>query len=184
MTGKGKCEFFRAIRREIAERNGIEYLSAECHHKGDCLGTCSKSDAEVRFLNSELERLVREGKSVDFVSSVTDMYDKAFEEYYKKMTEYSESHDESVLDVLTGSEKSSYHHLSFDHMERELTIDYLDLSVRSYNCLKNAGIKTIEDLISLSEGELMKVRNLGKKTFDEVVEKMHSLGFDLSDDEE
>ena len=85
MTGKEKCELLRAIRREIAERNGIEYLSAECNHEGDCLGTCPKWDAEARFLNSELERLVREGKSVDFVAGVTDMYEKAVNEYREKM---------------------------------------------------------------------------------------------------
>ena len=85
MTGKEKCELLRSIRREIAERNGIEYLSAECHHEGDCLGTCPKCDAEARFLNSELERLVKEGKSVDFVTGVTDMYEKAVNEYREKM---------------------------------------------------------------------------------------------------
>jgi DNA-directed RNA polymerase subunit alpha len=66
----------------------------------------------------------------------------------------------------------------------EMTIEELDLSVRSFNCLKRAGINTVEDLISKSEEEMMKVRNLGKKSFDEVKEKLHSLGFDLSSEEE
>ncbi|MCM1523739.1 MAG: DNA-directed RNA polymerase subunit alpha [Ruminococcus sp.] len=66
----------------------------------------------------------------------------------------------------------------------EMTIEELDLSVRSFNCLKRAGINTVEDLISKSEEEMMKVRNLGKKSFDEVMEKLHSLGFDLHTEEE
>ena len=66
----------------------------------------------------------------------------------------------------------------------EMTIEELDLSVRSFNCLKRAGINTVEDLISKSEEEMMKVRNLGKKSFDEVKEKLQSLGFDLSSGEE
>ena len=65
-----------------------------------------------------------------------------------------------------------------------MTIEELDLSVRSFNCLKRAGINTVEDLISKSEEEMMKVRNLGKKSFDEVKEKLQSLGFDLSTEEE
>lgn len=66
----------------------------------------------------------------------------------------------------------------------EMTIEDLDLSVRSFNCLKRAGINTVDDLINKSEEEMMKVRNLGKKSFDEVKEKLQSLGFDLSSDEE
>ena len=66
----------------------------------------------------------------------------------------------------------------------EMTIEDLDLSVRSFNCLKRAGIKTVDDLINKSEEEMMKVRNLGKKSFDEVKEKLQSLGFELSSEEE
>ncbi|HHX56517.1 MAG TPA: DNA-directed RNA polymerase subunit alpha [Clostridiales bacterium] len=66
----------------------------------------------------------------------------------------------------------------------EMTIEELDLSVRSFNCLKRAGINTVEDLINKSEEEMMKVRNLGKKSFDEVKEKLNSLGFELSSEEE
>ena len=66
----------------------------------------------------------------------------------------------------------------------EMTIEELDLSVRSFNCLKRAGINTVENLISKSEEEMMKVRNLGKKSFDEVKEKLKSLGFDLNAEEE
>ena len=66
----------------------------------------------------------------------------------------------------------------------EMTIEELDLSVRSFNCLKRAGINTVDDLINKSEEEMMKVRNLGKKSLDEVKEKLQSLGFDLTSEEE
>ena len=64
------------------------------------------------------------------------------------------------------------------------TIEELDFSVRSFNCLKRAGINTVEDLISKSEDDMMKVRNLGRKSLEEVVNKLESLGLALRDDEE
>ena len=64
------------------------------------------------------------------------------------------------------------------------TIEELDFSVRSFNCLKRAGINTVEDLISKSESDMMKVRNLGRKSLEEVVNKLESLGLALRDDEE
>jgi DNA-directed RNA polymerase subunit alpha len=66
----------------------------------------------------------------------------------------------------------------------EMTIEDLDLSVRSFNCLKRAGINTVDDLINKSPEDMMKVRNLGKKSFDEVREKLISLGFDLAPSED
>ena len=66
----------------------------------------------------------------------------------------------------------------------EMNIDELELSVRSYNCLKRAGINTVNDLIEKSAEEMMKVRNLGKKSFDEVKEKLHSLGYDLNSEDD
>lgn len=66
----------------------------------------------------------------------------------------------------------------------EMTIEELDLSVRSFNCLKRAGINTVEDLINKSEEDMMKVRNLGRKSLDEVVAKLASLGFNLRKEEE
>lgn len=66
----------------------------------------------------------------------------------------------------------------------EMTIEELDLSVRSFNCLKRAGINTVEDLINKTEEDMMKVRNLGRKSLDEVVAKLESLGFTLHKDDE
>lgn len=66
----------------------------------------------------------------------------------------------------------------------ETTIEELDLSVRSFNCLKRAGINTVEDLINKTEEDMMKVRNLGRKSLEEVVAKLASLGLSLRDEDE
>ena len=66
----------------------------------------------------------------------------------------------------------------------EMTIEELDLSVRSFNCLKRAGINNVEDLTNKTEDDMMKVRNLGKKSLDEVINKLHSFGLDLRSEDE
>lgn len=66
----------------------------------------------------------------------------------------------------------------------EMPIEELELSVRSYNCLKRAGISTVEDLANKSGSDMMKVRNLGKKSLDEVTNKLHALGLDFAQEEE
>ena len=66
----------------------------------------------------------------------------------------------------------------------EMTIEDLDLSVRSFNCLKRAGIHTVSDLVNKTEAEMMKVRNLGRKSFEEVMQKLASLGYKFPKDED
>ncbi len=66
----------------------------------------------------------------------------------------------------------------------EMTIEELDLSVRSFNCLKRAGINTVEDIIQHTEEEMMKVRNLGRKSLEEVMSKLDSLELSLKKDED
>ncbi|MBD9158770.1 MAG: DNA-directed RNA polymerase subunit alpha [Clostridiales bacterium] len=66
----------------------------------------------------------------------------------------------------------------------EMTIEELELSVRSFNCLKRAGISTVEDLTNKTDAEMMKVRNLGKKSLEEVIAKLHSLGLDFAKEDE
>ena len=66
----------------------------------------------------------------------------------------------------------------------EMPIEDLELSVRSYNCLKRAGISTVQDLANKTEADMMKVRNLGKKSLDEVTNKLHSLELNFASEEE
>ena len=65
----------------------------------------------------------------------------------------------------------------------DMTIEELDLSVRSFNCLKRANINTVADLISKTEAEMMKVRNLGRKSLEEVIGKLEAMGLSLADEE-
>lgn len=66
----------------------------------------------------------------------------------------------------------------------EMTIEELDLTVRSYNCLKRAGINTVDELVQRTEDEMMKVRNLGRKSLDEVIAKLAALGLYLKKNED
>lgn len=65
----------------------------------------------------------------------------------------------------------------------EMTIEELDLSVRSYNCLKRAGINTVQELTDKSEADMMRVRNLGRKSLEEVKNKLTDLGLSLRQDD-
>ncbi len=65
----------------------------------------------------------------------------------------------------------------------EMTIEELDLSVRSYNCLKRAGINTVQELADKSEADMMRVRNLGRKSLEEVKNKLADLGLSLRQDD-
>ena len=87
------------------------------------------------------------------------------------------SDDVALPKMVEKDEKSSENKL-------EMTIEDLDLSVRSFNCLKRAGIHTVEDLVNKTEAEMMKVRNLGRKSFEEVMQKLASLGYKFPKDED
>ncbi len=62
--GKKRCKILKEIRRQIAENNDVEFITSECKHQGDCLGTCPKCEAEVRYLERELEKRAKLGKAV------------------------------------------------------------------------------------------------------------------------
>ena len=62
--GKQTCKILKEIRQQIAEANDIEFITSECQYQGDCLGTCPKCEAEVRYLEQQLERKRRVGKAI------------------------------------------------------------------------------------------------------------------------
>ncbi len=84
----------------------------------------------------------------------------------------------SDMDILVSREEDKQIKLM------ELPIEEMDLSVRSYNCLKRAGVNTIEDLVKKSRGDMLKVKNLGIKSIDEVIQKLESYGLSLRKDED
>ena len=67
---------------------------------------------------------------------------------------------------------------------REMNIEDMDLSVRSYNCLKRANIHTVDDLTKKTVDDMLKVRNLGRKSLDEVIAKLNSYGLSLTEKED
>ncbi len=86
-----------------------------------------------------------------------------------------EAHNAEIMVVKDENNKEKY---------LEKSIDDLDLSVRSFNCLKRAGINTVEDLTNKSEEDMMKVRNLGRKSMDEVIARLNDLGLSLRKEDE
>lgn len=64
MNGKNKCKILKDIRRQIAQDNDIEYVTSECKYQGDCSGTCPKCEAELRYLEQELEKRQKAGKAI------------------------------------------------------------------------------------------------------------------------
>ncbi len=101
----------------------------------------------------------------------------------KLMTEYNNLFIELVenmanTSILVSREEDKVHKLLV------MSVEDMDLSVRSYNCLKRAGINTVEDLIKKSEDDMLKVKNLGRKSLDEVIHKLESLGLGLKTNEE
>lgn len=101
---------------------------------------------------------------------------KILMEHLKLFTDLTETTDS--VEIMVEKEEEAIDRLM------EMTIEELDLSVRSYNCLKRAGINTVEELIRKTEEDMMKVRNLGKKSLQEVKEKLGALGLSLRESDE
>ena len=101
----------------------------------------------------------------------------------KLMNEYNNLFIELVQNmadssILVSREEDKVHKLMV------MSVEEMDLSVRSYNCLKRAGINTVEDLIKKTEDDMLKVKNLGRKSLDEVIQKLESLGLSLKTNED
>ena len=177
MTGKEKCKLLRQIRKEIAETNGIVYITTDCTYEGDdCLGTCPKCDEEIAYLDAELNRKIADGELITLAGLSLDTFQSG-------ITGTPESSGFSKEPIPTmGSVIVEKGGISRDSYLR-MTIEELDLSVRSYNCLKRAGINTVGDLVEKTFDDMMKVRNLGRKSLEEVERKLKELGFSFSEDD-
>ena len=178
---------------ELTITNGRGYVSAEKNKAQEDLpiGVISVDSiyTPVERVNTHVEN-TRVGQMTDYDKLTLDVFtngtlapDEAVSLAAKVLSEHLSLFidlSENARKVEVMSEKKS------DEKEKvlEMNIDELELSVRSYNCLKRAGINTVEDLINKSEDDMMKVRNLGRKSLEEVVEKLNSLGFQLQNVEE
>ncbi|MHB1626800.1 MAG: DNA-directed RNA polymerase subunit alpha [Bacilli bacterium] len=176
---------------EIAARNGRGYVPAHLN-KGE------EQEIGVLPIDSIFSPIYRVNYQVENtrVGQITD-YDKLTLEVW---TDGSVHPDEAVslaaniltdqLYLFTGlTDRVRNHDAPVERGEErrdkvlEMTIEELDLSVRSYNCLKRAGINTVQELCVKTEEEMMKVRNLGRKSLEEVQEKLERLGLGLRPDE-
>ena len=143
----------------------------------------------VKKVNYSVEN-TRVGQMVDFDKLIIEVWtdgslkaDEALSLAAKVMT----GHLELFID-LSEATKNTQVMIEKEESKKEkvleMSIEDLELSVRSFNCLKRAGISTVEDLANKTEEDMMKVRNLGKKSLDEVTHKLHSLGLDFAKEED
>ncbi len=187
MTGKEKCKLLKQIRKEIAESNGIVYLTSECTFDGECRGTCPKCDAEIHYLDEELQKKAARGEKVTLSGLSLNTYDQTVEGCGTQSTELKSdatSADDDLKEMILGNlEPMIEGQLDYKHSIMGMTTEELDLSVRSFNCLKRAGINTIEDLCNRTIKDMIKVRNLGRKSLEEVRSKLESLGLTFKDAE-
>ena len=128
--------------------------------------------------NTDFDKLVLEVTTNGTVSAkeVVSLAAKLLNEHINLFVELVESM--TSTSILVSREEDKVHKLMV------MSIEDMDLSVRSYNCLKRAGINTVEDLIGKSEDDMLKVKNLGRKSLDEVIHKLESLGLSLKTREE
>ncbi len=177
---------------EITVNKGRGYSSAEKNKKGEhIIGVIPVDSAytPVRKVNYAVEN-TRVGQITDYDKLTLEVWtngsirpDEATSLAAKILSEHLRLFiglTETVNDVEIMVEKEE------EQKDKimEMTIEELDLSVRSYNCLKRAGINTVEELIQRNEEDMMKVRNLGKKSLEEVVNKLNELGLSLRKDDE
>lgn len=180
MTGKEKCKLLKQIRKEIAESNGIVYLTSECTFEGECRGTCPKCDAEIRYLDDELQKKAARGEKVTLAGLSLNTYGQTVEDNgFQSDTVKPEPHDAGGFEEIVMGRLEPERYMGC----LETTVEELDLSVRSFNCLKRAGINTVEDLCQRTLKDMIKVRNLGRKSLEEVRSKLEALGLTFKDAE-
>lgn len=128
--------------------------------------------------NTDYDKLILEVTTNGTVSAkeVVSLAAKLLNEHFNLFVELVDSM--ANTSILVSREEDKVHKLMV------MSIEDMDLSVRSYNCLKRAGINTIEDLIHKTEEDMLKVKNLGRKSLDEVIHKLESLGLSLKTREE
>ena len=155
--GKEKCRILKEIRREIAKQNDIELLVEECRHKGDCLGTCPKCEAELRYLERELENRRKKGKKVILagISTVVALNlascdllpsEEVMGEPMHSFTESSNSGDESLL---PGAQPESFESLRMGDMPVAPTLNVVATYIDDIETLSSIllGIH-MEDILS------------------------------------
>lgn len=143
----------------------------------------------VRKANFTVDK-TRVGQETDYDKLTLEIWTNGVIEPYEALSMAARILNEhlelfiDLSDIAKNMSIMSQKELSEKDKMLETPIEELEFSVRSYNCLKRAGIHTVADILSRTEHDMMKVRNLGKKSLDEVVNKVHSLGLSFKKPEE
>ena len=178
---------------ELVVAHGRGYVSAEknkvyTENQTNLLAVDSDF-SPVTKVNYKVEN-TRVGQITDFDKLTLEVWTNAVTTASDAVSLAAKVMNEHLSLFIDLSEKAKNAEILVDKDETKvcttlrMTIEELDLSVRSFNCLKRAGINTVEDLINRTEEDMMKVRNLGRKSLDEVVGKIASLGLTLKKEEE
>lgn len=127
-------------------------------------------DADYEKLNIQVttDGSTKPADAIALASKILDEHFKLFEDLDERV---------KAVEVISTAENT------VENKFNSMTLEDLDLSVRSYNCLKRNGLKTVQDLCNMKESELMTVRNLGKKSYKEILDKLDSLGLSLLSDD-
>ena len=177
---------------EMTAEMGRGYNSAEKNKKPDQALNVLPIDSiftPVKKVNYSVES-TRVGQMIDYDKLVIDVWTDGSLKPYEALSlaaKVTTEHLELFID-LSETAKNTQIMVEKEESKKEkvleMSIEDLELSVRSFNCLKRAGISTVEDLTSKTISDMMKVRNLGKKSLDEVTNKLHALGLDFMTEED
>ena len=177
---------------ELTANKGRGYVPAEKNKKSDQDISVLPIDSiytPVKKVNYQIEN-TRVGQMVDLDRLVIEVWTDGSLRPYEALSLAAKiltGHLELFIDLSEATKNTKIMvEKEEDQKEKilEKSIEEMELSVRSFNCLKRAGISTVEDLANKTESDMMKVRNLGKKSLDEVIAKLHALGLDFAPEEE
>lgn len=181
-----------SLKMEMTADRGRGYNSAEKNKKPNQDISVLPIDSiytPVKKVNYQVEN-TRVGQVVDYDKLIIEVWTDGSLKAYEALSlaaKVMTGHLELFID-LSEATKNTQVMIEKEESKKEkvleMSIEELELSVRSFNCLKRAGIATVEDLTNKSETDMMKVRNLGKKSFDEVTAKLRSLGLDFASEDE
>ena len=180
------------LNMELTADRGRGYSSSEKNKKPDQDISVLPIDSiytPVKKVNYQVEA-TRVGQMVDLDRLVIEVWTDGSLKPYEAISlaaKIMTGHLELFIDLSEAAKNTKVMiEKEEDKKEKilEKSIEELELSVRSFNCLKRAGIATVEDLTNKTESEMMKVRNLGKKSLDEVIAKLHDLGLDFAPEED
>ena len=185
LNGGADCKLYI----EMVVTNGRGYTSSDKNKKDDMPIDMIPIDSiytPTERVNIKVEN-TRVGQITDFDKLTLDIYTNGTLEPDEAVSLAAKVLSEHLNPFIDLSEKARKAEVIVEpvqddtHKVMDLNIDELELSVRSYNCLKRAGINTVEELTNKTAEDMMKVRNLGRKSLEEVLTKLKELGLSLSD---